>query len=194
MTIWTCKTTLAVAACIALTACDALPVLDGLSAPKDAVALSQSAMANGAFTLVAPQGFCIDKTSLKQRFALMARCDTLGAPSAAAAAPLGILTVSVTPNATSGALPTPDETADAAKLARVTAVTSEANAVTFRAEGSPPSAGLGVAHWRGTARIGGHLIGIALYGPKDGRAISSEGRETINDMIRRTKEASPTAA
>lgn len=39
-------------------------------------------MANGALTLVAPEGFCIDKRSLKSSFALLARCDTLGTPMA----------------------------------------------------------------------------------------------------------------
>lgn len=194
MTTWISKPVLAVTACFALTACDALPslpVLDSLSAPDDApvVALSQSKMANGAFTLVPPQGFCIDKSSLKQRFALMARCDTLGIADGAAGAPVGIITASVTPVASPDTLPSPTETADALKLARVTNVHTDLNTVTFRAEGIAPSKDMDPAHWRGTVRIGGHLLGIAIYGPKNGRAVSAEGLGLMNSLIRRSREA-----
>lgn len=194
MTTWISKPALAVTACFALTACDALPslpVLDSLSAPKDgpAVALSQTKMANGAFTLVPPQGFCIDQSTLKQRFALMARCDTLGIADGAAGAPVGIITASVTPVASPDTLPSPTETADAFKLARISDIHTDLNTVTFRAEGTPPSPDLGIAHWRGTVRIGGQLLGIALYGPKDGRAVSAEGLGLLNGLIRRSREA-----
>ncbi len=57
--------------------------------------LRQAAMANGALTLVAPEGFCIDKRSLKPSFALLARCDNLGDPQGAYGAPLGLITVSL---------------------------------------------------------------------------------------------------
>ncbi|MGB3246014.1 MAG: hypothetical protein WBB25_15890 [Sulfitobacter sp.] len=154
------------------------------------VALSQAKMAKGAFTLVPPEGFCIDQASLKQRFALLARCEALGAPNAGGGAPLGILIVSVTPDAPVGALPTAEQTADALKLARFTAAESENNAITYRAEGAPPVEGMDVVHWRGTAQIGGQLVGLALYGPKGGRAVSGEGREILNSLIRRTRKVS----
>ena len=202
MTTWTSKAPLALAALIALGACEdgqgAAGLLANLQAPSDAaaaapVALAQTQMASGAFTLVPPQGFCIDKSALSQRFALMARCDALGAPSKSAGAPVGIITVSVTNAGRVEILPTAQETADAAKLARVDAVKSENDSITFRAEGTPPAAGLDVKHWRGTLRIGGQIVGLALYGPKGGRAETSEGREMLNELIRRSRKASATS-
>jgi hypothetical protein len=197
MTIWTFKTTAAALGLLTLAACGDvvdLPVLGGLTQPDDAavppVALSQTQMANKAFTLVPPQGFCIDKSSLKQRFALMARCDTLGAPDVAGGAALGILTVSVTPEGRADTLPTPRQTADALKLARVSAPSVAPDSVTFRAEGVPPVADLDASHWRGTLRINGQLVGLALFGPKGGRATSDEGREILNALISRSREAS----
>jgi hypothetical protein len=156
------------------------------------VALLQTQMASGAFTLVAPQGFCIDQSTLRQTFALMARCDTLGAPDKAAGAPVGIITVSVTNLRPAAQLPTAQDIADAAQLARISAETSQNDAITFRAEGPPPAKDLDVKHWRGLARVENKLLGIALYGPKGARAVSSEGREVLNSLIRRTREGSST--
>jgi len=200
MTTWTCKAGAAVIGLATLTACDAVndvPLLGKLAPPNDApaegetaVALSQTQMANGAFTLVPPQGFCVDKSSLNQRFALLARCDTLGVPNGGGGAPVGILTVSVVPKGISAALPTPQETADALKLARVDAVTSEVDAITFQAEGAPPIADMDITHWRGTIRIGTQVVSLALFGPKGGRAVTPEGREILNSLIRRSRAAS----
>lgn len=194
MTTWTSKTALAVAALVALTACDALPALEGLAAPQDAatpsVALSETKMANRAFTLVPPDGFCIDKATLNQRFALLARCDTLGAADMGAGAPVALITVSITPQGTTESLPTPEQTADAMKLARVDALKADTDSQTFRAEGSPPASGLDVKHWRGAMRIGGQVASLALFGPKGGRAVSSEGREILNGLIKRSQAAS----
>lgn len=193
MTTWSCKSALAGAALLALAACEdgqSMSFLEGIgSAPRN-VALSRSQMANGAFTLVPPRGFCIDRRNLSQRFALLARCDTLGAPDQIGGAPLAIITISVTPGGADVSLPTAQHVADAARLARVDANTSDNNAITFRAEGPPPVAGLDDRHWRGTARVGDYLMGVAVYGPSGGRAISTEGREVLNELIRRTRAAS----
>ncbi|MEM6303673.1 MAG: hypothetical protein AAF744_03075 [Pseudomonadota bacterium] len=187
MNTWS-SSALLLSASLALSSCGAvqLPSFGG----ADKAPLTRSLMASGAVTLVPPQGFCIDPRSLNQQFALMARCDTLGAPAAAGGAALALITVSFTTAPEDAALPTALETADAAKLARVDAAKSENRAITFRAEGIPPVSDLDVTHWRGTARLGAHVMGVALYGPMGGRAISSEGREIINDLIRRTRAAS----
>ena len=197
MTIWNSKVAPAAVALMALSGCEegqGGDLFAGLGQPAAAaknVALSQSQMADGAFTLVPPEGFCIDKRSLKQRFALLTRCEALAAPGAGGGAPVAILTVSATPNGTSGPLPTPQQTAAAAKLTRFDAAKSSTDAVTFRAGGAPPIRGLDVNHWRGTMRVGGHLVGLALYGPKGGRAVSNEGRSILDSLIRRTRGSNP---
>lgn len=197
MNTWICKAALAGAALGLLSACGeggpSISLLDGLSAggsKAEEGALAQTLMANGAFTLVPPQGYCIDRASLKQRFALMARCDTLGAPSQAAGAPLGIITVSVTPAGAEESLPSAAQTADAAKLARVDDENAQNEAIVFRAEGAPPLADLAVSHWRANTRVADQLMGIALYGPEGGRAISNEGREVLRELIAKSRAAS----
>ncbi|MFK7834647.1 MAG: hypothetical protein AB8B60_00375 [Sulfitobacter sp.] len=165
-------------------------LLDGLAtaaAPPN-VALSQADLAFGAVTLVPPRGFCIDKRSLRQRFALMARCDKLGAPSAAAGAPIGIITASVSAAGTSG-LPSPEQTALAFQLESTSAVRTTDSSVIFRATGGVPSTELSTTHWRGSARMGSQVVGLALYGPEDGRAVSSEGRAILRELIDRSTDA-----
>ena len=187
MNTWICKTTVAALALSLLAACEEgqggafLQGLDTGAAPPKAIALSQANMAFGAVTLVAPNGFCIDKTSLRQNFALMSRCEALGAPSAGANAPVGILTASF--SAASATIPSPSETAAAFGLNTVTDPVVSDRSVTFRANGRAPAKGLSETHWRGTARVGSQMMGLALHGPSGGRAIGAEGRAILDQLI-----------
>ena len=203
MTTWNCRGTLLAGALLGLSACDDMPLIGDAVAPaigfleqlkvggaKDALALSQTEMAEGAFTLVPPQGFCIDRNTLRQHFALMARCDTLGAPRLAGGAPLGLITVSVTALEDGANLPGPLEVVEAAQLTHFDSEKSENNAVTFRAEGPAPGADLDRVHWRGLVQINTQLLGIAFYGPEGGRVVTPEGRDVINSLIRKTQAAS----
>ncbi|MCX7558071.1 hypothetical protein OS190_00725 [Sulfitobacter sp. F26204] len=183
MITWNYKGALAALALISLAACEegqggAFPQTSTATRP---VALSQAKMAFGAVTLMAPIGFCIDKSSLKQNFALMARCDALGAPSASAGAPTAILTASFSRASTT--IPTALDTTTALGLDAPSDAVEYENSVTFRARGPSPAKGLSGTHWRGTARVGTQMMGLALYGPAGGRAVSAEGRALLVALI-----------
>lgn len=193
MNTWNCKGPLAALALTFLAGCEGglggaflegLESLEGFTGGGRDVALSQARMAFGQVTLVPPPGFCIDKRSLKQQFALMARCDKLGVPSAAGDAPIGIITASFAPWVEGVPLPTPAETADAQKLQTINDPIVDGESVTFRATTTKPRTGAAAAQWRGTARVGGQIMGLALHAPKDGRALSSEGRALLTAVIR----------
>lgn len=191
MTTWNSRGFLPVLAFVLLAGCEdgqTPAFLSGLgqSGPKSA-GLSEAVMADGAVTLVPPTGFCIDKRSLKQRFALLARCDTLSGSSPAYGAPVGIITVSLTPLDPASALPSPEQTAQAADLGAVADPVARKDRITFRASGDAPLKGLSQDHWRGTARIGDQVLSVALYGPEDGRAITGEGRDIVVDLIRASR-------
>ena len=185
MTIWTCKGPLVALSLVFLSACEGIEGFEGLGGTP-AQPLTQAKMANGAVTLVAPVGFCIDKRSLEPRFALMAPCDALGAPDAALGAPPSLMTVSLSSSPAGAALPAPEETARAASLVRVERARQTANDVIFRAQGPTPLEEMSPVQWRGTSRIGPLVAGIALYGPPDGRAISNEGRDIMFSLIQRS--------
>ncbi len=183
MITWTSRTAGAALLLIGLSGCDTLPGSD--AAP---VALSQARMALGAVTLVPPRGYCIDKSSLRQNFAMMARCDRLGVPSRAGDAPVGIIIASF--SASQGSLPRPVDTAAALKLGGVTDLVETEAGITFRATGAPPAEGLAKQHWRGTSLIGTQVMGLALYGPQDGRAIGSDGRQLLSSVMTASKPGS----
>jgi hypothetical protein len=195
MTTWTCKGPFTAFALLLLGGCDegGLALGRGTASGPSATQsqpLSKVRMAGGAVRLVAPAGYCIDRESLQPGFALLARCDILGATSSDANVPLAVIAVSLLPAPEASAPPAPELTAAAAGLTSVTQSVITDQETIFRATGAAPAPGLSGDHWRGTALIKGHLLGVALYGPDRGRPIGEEGRGLLRKLIRATRAAS----
>lgn len=193
MTTWTFKGPIAALALFALSACEGGQgggLLAGLANGQKAKPLSQTTLAGGAVTLKAPRGFCIDSKSITEKFALMARCDVLGAPQAAGDAPLGFITVSVQ-SATPGApLPTVEQLAAASGLSAVSDPQTADGQLTFRASGRPPIKGVSGTHWRGTVGTNGKIVGVSLHAPESGRALTDEGRSIVSEVLSRSRGGS----
>jgi hypothetical protein len=195
MTTWSYKSALIAIALTTLAACNGgqglnfAKGLGSVTAKPNAEALAQAPMAFGAITLVPPSGYCIDGETLKSRFALLARCDRLGADKSSGG-PVGVITVSVTSARGAKSVPTPTETAQAATLTDVSLPRSNDNSVVFRAKGKTFSEQMSSTHWRGSALINKQLIGLALYGPPKSNAVSDEGRKLLAELIKRTQESS----
>lgn len=199
MTTWTFKGPVAALALFTLTGCEAgqrTKLVEGVlpgTAKQAARPLSRAQMA-GDVILVAPSGYCIDRTSLKARFAVMARCDGLGVTLAGSGAvPRGLITVSLTARKP-GPLPSAAQTAQATQLVVVDAVEESQDKVTFRAQGRIPVSGLSAMQWRGVAAIGGQTAGIAVYGAEQSEILTSVGRTIMHQMIARSIEATPKSA
>lgn len=143
-------------------------------------------MMRGNVTLVPPSGYCIDPESLSQSFALMARCDILGAATGGEGAPLGVLFVSLAHNVVSPALPTAQDMATAAGVTAPENTRQTNTSVIFRTKGKPPSEDLSPTHWRSVATVGEFTIGASLFGPEGRRAVSTEGASVLEEMIKRT--------
>tara|TARA_R110000850_G_scaffold8139_21_gene30218 strand:- start:514 stop:1122 length:609 start_codon:yes stop_codon:yes gene_type:complete len=197
MTTWTSKTLAALGILVMLGACDAADqsggLLAGLAPPGDAalppVPLTQAMMMKGNVALVPPGGYCIDPESLTQSFALMARCDALGAPEGGYGAPIGVLTVSFARDRDpQKPIPSAQEITEATGLGTPLSARSHTGSVVFQTTGPPPVADLSPLHWRSVSRVGGYTMGAALFGPADRRAVSEEGGAFLIEMIRRTTE------
>ena len=139
--------------------------------------------------LVPPHGYCIDHRSLKSKFALMARCDAIAKDAGTGGAPVGIIAVSVAPLTDGAGLPAPGDVAAVANLENVRDVRQADGQVSFRADGAAPGPGFGQTHWRSVARVGSVSLGVSLHGPDNGRAVSSEGRDILNELISRTRKS-----
>jgi len=189
MITWISKPPIAALAFATLSACEGGQgfSLGGNTGKGTGNPLLQTSLAGGAVQVVPPQGYCIDRESLKDRFALMARCDALGLPDAATQAPLGVLTLSLVKAEPDTPLPTPQEIAKAMGLTQVIKIGSHEDATIFVAEGPVPTEGMSGRHWRGMAQIGGHLASVTLYGAPQSRAISDEGRGLVAELIRQTR-------
>ncbi len=152
------------------------------------LALANAELADGALTLVPPAGFCVDKSTLRPSFAVVARCDSLGARQTVNDAPLGMIVVSV-------ARPPSSQIDLGAVLDAI--VTQEAEVLESREDETvalvhlrgPAPEGADSRYWRGLARIGPFLLGLTAYAPRGGRLSGAAGERLLSQMIRRTAEA-----
>ena len=194
MNTWSSKHLRALSIILLLGACDVIDSENGLLAnltpPEDValppVPLTQAMMMHGKVTLLPPRGYCIDPNSLTQSFALMARCDKLGAGHQGSGVPVGVLSVSLARSAKDTAIPTAQEIATAAGLTEPKNVRQGNNTAVFKTTGNAPLTDLSSAHWRSITQLNGFTISAALYGPKGRRAVSPEGVSILTDMIKRT--------
>lgn len=196
MTIWTSRVSAALGISLMLGACDSPGASGGLISnlkpPQDAalppVPLRQAKMMRGTVTLVPPGGYCIDPESLSQSFAIMARCDILGAPTGGTGAPIGVLTVSFARSAADATLPTAQTLIAAGQMSSPIQTRQSAASIVFQTTGPPPSSDLSPTHWRSVTLVGPFLMGAALFGPEGRRAVSEEGASVLEEMIARTTE------
>jgi hypothetical protein len=200
MITWISKSALALGIATMLGACDGTGAqggfLAGLAPPQEAalppVPLTQARMMQGSIALVPPSGFCIDPESLSQSFAIMARCDILGAPTGGTGAPAGVLTVSFVRGDAQAVLPTAQVLAGMIGVTEPTNIRRASMSVIFQTTGDAPSDDLSPTHWRSVTLLGPYMMGAALFGPEGRRAVSGEGAGVLSDMIRRTIEKTNT--
>lgn len=202
MSTWTSKSVFAGLAAFALAGCAttegfafAAPDLGAVRASRDKVRVAQATLADGAVTLNAPPGYCIDPRSMRNAgttgFVLMARCDTLGVKGFFAGYDLAIITVTTAPKTPGTSDPTPADVARIAGAVRVLDESSKDGLSLVRLEsGSQPVTGVSEEHWRGVFAVNGTLVGIGLYAPEGSPALRDGGAATLRMLAEDTKRAS----
>lgn len=166
--------------------------------PRDNV-LDRAALAGGEVIVAAPQGYCIQKDSLKARksggFALLASCEQLtGFVSGYQVEPV-VMTVSALPRVGDAPEPSASEIAVALGDRRVLrrlhgdglTVVQVQDPEALSAESDP-------LHWRGIMVINGHIVGLALYGAKGSAATGEKGLTQLMWLAERIREESPLRA
>ena len=182
MNIWTSKVGAAALVCLTLAACEDGFGLPGAGLPDDG--LRSATLSRGAVMLVPPPGFCIDRRSLRARFALMARCDTLGS-TGADDAPLALITVTTVPSTTDAAL-----TGDALGAQSETVLDREdrSGLTLIRVRGTPPSPALRETYWRAASRVGTEIVGLAIYEAEDGAPLGPQAPRLLQEAMQRTQD------
>lgn len=196
MNIWTSKagyaalTAILIAGCATDGASPALAFGDagvgGFLAPR--APQEQAEMLGGAITLIPPDGFCVDARSRRSDFAMMARCDVLGAElTSQIAVPLAIMTASVAPISSDTefqAVVLQDRTQ------RVLDRYDVDGMYLTRFSDTPPDETLSRDFWRGVTRIGDTMVSIGLYSSVNAPALGPYGRVMLEESLTFTRQAS----
>ena len=187
MSIWTCKT--ALIAGIFLAGCSDVQDVFAFRAggAQKSPPPMQVTLGQGVVQLTAPDGFCVDEGSVKENFALMARCDALGGQNLDGNAPLAVITASIV-KAETQTLP------EHANLAAVDEqVLDQDDAGDLRlisVAGRPPIGGLSDRYWRGAGFVGPYVLGLAIYTQEDASDIGDKGPSILAQTFDRTQSQS----
>ena len=151
-------------------------------------AMPSAGMMNGAILLAPPDGYCIDRRSFREDFALLASCDALGAPEGYGAVPPGLMTVAV--------VPVQEGEADDAMAAwtkpdgaRMLGSMRVRDVSLSQVTGGVSVPGAASDHWRGVARIGPYVLGVAAYRPARGDGPVLNGQAAILALVAGSRAA-----
>lgn len=152
------------------------------------VSLNKADMMRGAITLVPPSGYCVDKRGLKQNFAVIAQCNSLGRDSDTAVAPLGFILVAVSPVDGLADLPATMDALEGGSVERLEQQ-DRAGLSLRRLRGETPD-GTNPEYWRGLSQAGRHVISTTAYAPEGGSLSGPAGAVALTDLAQRTQAAS----
>lgn len=159
----------------------------------------QAGFARGSVVLVPPKGFCIDQSGIRRTgsegFAMMARCDALGVRGFFGNRSPAVITAAIGAQPDGARVPTAADLSRIAGEAHVQEVRTDLLLPLVRlqgAEGALP--GAAAVHWRGALVLDGHILSLALYAPEGSPGLDSQGAMLLNDLARRTLEASAVQA
>lgn len=161
--------------------------------------LRQAALAVGSVVITPPPGYCIDANSLSDRpsggFALIGSCATLTGEATGVFVEPAIITLSVSP-AQAGDMSIDSRAFQTAlDRGRVIKAVSRDDLSLLQVEGGarvPPSAD--ERHWRGLMRVGGQVVGLALYGAAEGPMSGDQGMRLLIELADAIQTQSAAAA
>lgn len=180
----------------ALTGCLATPLGQGQADLGEAV-MQRALLADGEVVVVPPQGYCIQRDSLKTSrrggFALVASCAQLtGFMAGYTVAPV-VMTVTAVERETDGPEPSGAEIAAALQGQQVLRqLHGDGLTVVQVTSDTPISAESDVTHWRGVMVVNGYTVGLALYGAKGSAEAGDRGLTQLMWLAEQLRSESPT--
>lgn len=170
----------------------------GFSSHADVPQEKQASFARGNILLVPPKGFCIDSGGIRRArdsgFAMMARCDALGIQGFFGNRSPSVITATIGPRPDGAPVPGTSDLARLSTNADVLAVRDDLMLPLVQISGGKGLLpGAAKVHWRGALVLNDHLLSVALYAPEGSAGTSDQGAMLLNDLARRTLEASAAA-
>ncbi len=181
---------LALVAGLGLGACDEVSLLSAAGGGSEPVRVTR--LAGGTVYFATPQGYCIDRRSVRSRFALAGRCDTLDVEGFFAAWELAIVTVSLAPAQSGEAALGADTMQSALPGSERVIRTIERGGLTYTLLEEPGGTeldGVSARHWRTAFVLNGELVSLALYAPQTSEALGQEGARILQEMVGLTRAA-----
>ncbi|MFK7750907.1 MAG: hypothetical protein AB8B51_00015 [Sedimentitalea sp.] len=181
------------------------PDLSGISARAAALTngagrkrLAETALAGKDIMLAAPDGYCIDRRSLKRAkkasFAVVARCDSLGVEGYYDVFDLALITITTAPFPKDAARPGASDLIRAGAPAKsLDELTSGGVPFVRLALGGHQTENVSPEHWRGIFVLNGHLVALGLYAPDGSPALDRDGAYLLSDLARLTRRATEKA-
>lgn len=195
-------------AAMALTACD--PAATGQNSDaggnflaqfqprsQQTVPLRAARLAEGSVVVAAPEGYCIDPASFRDRaggaFALLASCRILSGGTDGFSVPPVIMTVTIGPAGTAQSDPSAGTLAIAVGLGNVARKSDEGGlAVVQIAEGGDKVFnGADPSYWRGAMQLNTRLVGLALYAPEGSDYAGRDGADLLRRFASRLRAQNP---
>jgi hypothetical protein len=155
----------------------------------------QAGFARGGIVLVPPKGFCIDSSGIRRTgssgFAMMARCDALGVRGFFGNRSPAVITATIGPRPEGAPAPSAADLAQLAGPGNVLEQRSDLMLPLVRLQGADSALpGAAPVHWRGALVLDSYLLSVALYAPEGSDGLKDQGALLLNDLARRTLEAS----
>ena len=164
---------------------------------KDTVPLKAARLAEGSVVVAAPEGYCIDPSSFRDRdggaFALVASCQILSGGKEGISVPPVIMTVTIAPEGTAPAIPSSGALAIAVGMNSV-AGKSDADGIAMvqvSDGGDGVFTGADPQFWRGALRLHSRLVGLALYAPEGSSFVGLDGEILLRRFAGRLKAQNP---
>lgn len=189
MSIWTFKAhALALSAICALSACDEMAPSTGTGG--GAKAITQIDLARGDVRLATAPGFCIDRRSKRNTFALIGRCDTLGVVGIFSGQALAMIAVSTVPVAPGTTNPDADALAQTPGEGEVLRRMERGSFAVVQLRGGHASIdGVDDTHWRTAFVVNDQLVSMVLFAPPGSAALGMDGADILADTAQATQQA-----
>ncbi len=181
---------------MSLSGCLSLSGFGGEEDEAPDLGLHRAELAGGDVVVVAPQGYCIQRETLRSGatggFALLASCETLTGYISGYDVEPAVMTIAAVPRHSEAPEPDAEEIAaslgDRKLLRRIhgdglTIVQVEAP------EGLTPEDD--PRHWRAMMVLNGKMVGLAVYGPKGSAVTGEKGLTMLSWQAEQLREESP---
>lgn len=164
--------------------------------PAEAEVLRRVSLFGGDVVVEGPDGYCIDQQSLKKRsngsFVLIASCESLSGRIGAEVAH-AVVTVSILPRRLNAEIPTTADILASSPSTRVLAAEDGdgISLIQFASGGDRLLPEGDPRFWRAGMLINGHVVGLAVYGPKGSSLSGPAGRRMLIDLAETMLTLSP---